>query len=63
VARLEGAPGLARDALYGFKERRFLKLARAVKSGTFVMFGRGDVRYHFVHVEDLSSSPTTTQSR
>ena len=47
----------------GPRERRFLKLARAVKSGTFVMFWRGDVRYHFVHVEDLSSSPTTTQSR
>ena len=43
-------------AIYGPKERRFLKLARAVKSGTFVMFGRGDVRYHFIHVEDLSDA-------
>jgi nucleoside-diphosphate-sugar epimerase len=43
-------------AIYGPKERRFLKLARAVKSGAFVMFGWGDVRYHFIHVEDLSDA-------
>jgi nucleoside-diphosphate-sugar epimerase len=43
-------------AIYGPKEERFLKLARAIKNGTFVMFGRGEVRYHFVHVEDLSDA-------
>jgi nucleoside-diphosphate-sugar epimerase len=43
-------------AIYGPREQRFLKLARAIKSGTFVMFGTGDVRYHFVHVEDLSDA-------
>ena len=32
---------------------RFLKLAKSLKSGTFVMFGAGEVRYHFIHVEDL----------
>jgi nucleoside-diphosphate-sugar epimerase len=43
-------------AIYGPREQRFLKLARAIKSGTFVMFGRGEVRYHFIHVEDLSDA-------
>ena len=43
-------------AIYGPREQRFLKLARAIKSGTFAMFGTGDVRYHFVHVEDLSNA-------
>lgn len=43
-------------AIYGPKEQRFLKLARAINSGTFVMFGRGEVRYHFIHVEDLSDA-------
>jgi len=40
-------------AIYGPREMRFLKLAKALKSGTFVMFGSGEVRYHFIHVEDL----------
>jgi nucleoside-diphosphate-sugar epimerase len=40
-------------AIYGPLEMRFLKLARALKSGAFVMFGSGEVRYHFIHVEDL----------
>ena len=43
-------------AIYGPKERRFLKLARGLKNGSFVMFGNGDVRYHFIHVEDLSDA-------
>ena len=43
-------------AIYGPREQRFLKLARAIKNGTFVMFGRGEVRYHFIHVEDLSDA-------
>ena len=40
-------------AIYGPRETRFLKLARALKGGTFIMFGTGEVRYHFIHVEDL----------
>jgi nucleoside-diphosphate-sugar epimerase len=40
-------------AIYGPRETRFLKLAKSLKSGTFVMFGSGKVRYHFIHVEDL----------
>jgi nucleoside-diphosphate-sugar epimerase len=40
-------------AIYGPLETRFLKLARALRRGTFVMFGTGEVRYHFIHVEDL----------
>lgn len=40
-------------AIYGPHERRFLKLAKAVASGRFVMFGDGEVRYHFIHVHDL----------
>ena len=43
-------------AIYGPLETRFLKLARSLKRGTFVMFGSGEVRYHFIHVEDLSES-------
>ena len=43
-------------AIYGPREQRFLKLARAIKNGTFVMFGRGEVGYHFIHVEDLSDA-------
>jgi nucleoside-diphosphate-sugar epimerase len=43
-------------AIYGPKEQRFLKLARAIKNRTFVMFGDGQVRYHFIHVSDLSKA-------
>jgi nucleoside-diphosphate-sugar epimerase len=43
-------------AIYGPRETRFLKLARAIKNGSFVMFGKGDVRYHFIHVDDLSDA-------
>jgi dihydroflavonol-4-reductase len=39
--------------IYGPRERRFLKLARLIKDGRFVMFGSGEVTYHFVHVDDL----------
>ena len=39
--------------IYGPRETRFLKLARLIKSGRFVMFGAGEVTYHFVHVDDL----------
>jgi nucleoside-diphosphate-sugar epimerase len=43
-------------AIYGPRELRFLKLAKALKSGTFVMFGKGEVRYHFIHVDDLCAA-------
>jgi nucleoside-diphosphate-sugar epimerase len=43
-------------AIYGPRELRFLKLAKALKSGTFVMFGTGEVRYHFIHVDDLCAA-------
>ena len=43
-------------AIYGKLEDRFLKLARLVKSGRFVMFGNGQVPYHFIHVDDLSEA-------
>jgi nucleoside-diphosphate-sugar epimerase len=45
---------VARPAgIYGPRERRFLKLARLIKNGRFIMFGDGAVTYHFVHVDDL----------
>lgn len=40
-------------AIYGPLERRFLKLPRLIQSGRFVMFGDGEVLYHFIHIEDL----------
>ena len=43
-------------AIYGPREMRFLKLSKALKNGTFVMFGAGEVLYHFVHVEDLCTA-------
>ena len=39
--------------IYGPRERRFLKIAQLVRKGRFVMFGKGDTYYHFVHVRDL----------
>ena len=45
---------VARPAgIYGPREKRFLKLAKLIKSGRFIMFGSGEVTYHFVHVDDL----------
>ena len=41
-------------AIYGPRERRFLKLARTIKNRQFIMFGSGETTYHFVHVDDLS---------
>ena len=41
-------------AIYGPHERRFLKLARAIKNRQFIMFGSGETTYHFVHIDDLS---------
>jgi dihydroflavonol-4-reductase len=45
---------VARPAgIYGPRETRFLKLAKLIKSGRFIMFGDGRVTYHFAHVDDL----------
>ena len=43
-------------AIYGRLEDRFLKLAKLIKSGRFIMFGSGEVPYHFIHVDDLSEA-------
>ena len=43
-------------AIYGPRERRFLKLARTINCGHSVMFGDGKIRYHFIHGEDLSQA-------
>lgn len=40
-------------AIYGPRETRFLGLAKLLQKGRFVMFGDGEVLYHFLHVEDL----------
>jgi nucleoside-diphosphate-sugar epimerase len=39
--------------IYGPGDKRFLKLFRAVKKGTFVMFGDGNVLYQMVYIDDL----------
>jgi nucleoside-diphosphate-sugar epimerase len=40
-------------AIYGPRERRFFTLTRLIQKGRFVMFGKGDVLYHFIHIDDL----------
>jgi len=40
-------------AIYGPLETRFLKLARLLQSRRFVMFGDGEVPYHFIYIDDL----------
>jgi nucleoside-diphosphate-sugar epimerase len=40
-------------AIYGHEERRFFMLAKLIQKGRFIMFGRGDVLYHFIHIDDL----------
>lgn len=39
--------------IYGPRERRFLKLAKLIHRRRFVMFGTGEINYHFVHVYNL----------
>ncbi len=39
--------------IYGPGDRRFLKLVRAVASRKFVMFGKGDVLYQMIYIDDL----------
>jgi nucleoside-diphosphate-sugar epimerase len=43
-------------AIYGPRERRFLKLARMISSGKSIMFGSGEIHYHFIHTNDLSQA-------
>ncbi len=43
-------------AIYGAGERRFLKLAQLIKRRRFVLFGNGEVKYHFIHIDDLSDA-------
>ena len=40
-------------AIYGPLERRFLQLPRLIQKQRFVMFGDGEVLYHFIQIEDL----------
>ena len=40
-------------AIYGPLEERFLKLPKLIQSGRFIMFGHGEVPYHFIHIDDL----------
>ena len=50
-------------AIYGPRERRFLKLAKTIKNRQFIMFGSGEVTYHFVHVDDLSEGFVLAQEK
>ena len=43
-------------AIYGPLEERFLKLPKLLQKGRFVMFGDGEVLYHFIHVDDLCAA-------
>lgn len=50
-----GLPGaiVRPGAIYGPGDMRLLKLFRAVRNGTFRIFGPGTVRYHLVYIDDL----------
>jgi nucleoside-diphosphate-sugar epimerase len=39
--------------VYGPRDRRLLKLFRAIRKGQFVMIGSGQNEHHMVHVDDL----------
>jgi dihydroflavonol-4-reductase len=39
--------------IYGPGDMRLLKLFRTVQNGTFRIFGRGEVNYHLVYIDDL----------
>jgi dihydroflavonol-4-reductase len=40
-------------AIYGPGDMRLLKLFRSVQRRRFLMFGRGEVKYHLVYIDDL----------
>ena len=42
--------------IYGPLERRFLKLAKMINDRKFIIFGSGEIYYHFIHVDDLSEA-------
>jgi nucleoside-diphosphate-sugar epimerase len=39
--------------IYGPGDTRFLKLFRTIESGSFRMFGSGEVLYHLTYIDDL----------
>jgi dihydroflavonol-4-reductase len=39
--------------IYGPRDRRFLKLFRAISRGRFVMLGSGEVLYQMIYIDDL----------
>jgi nucleoside-diphosphate-sugar epimerase len=39
--------------IFGPGDTRFLKLFRAIKNKTFIMFGSGEVLYHLIYIDDL----------
>ena len=39
--------------IYGPGDLRFLRLFKAIKSGRFIMIGKGDVYYHMCYISDL----------
>jgi nucleoside-diphosphate-sugar epimerase len=43
-------------AIYGPLEERFLKLPKLLQRRRFIMFGNGEVLYHFIHVNDLCAA-------
>jgi dihydroflavonol-4-reductase len=43
-------------AIYGPREDRFLKLPKLLQRGRFVLFGDGEVLYHFIHIDDLCAA-------
>jgi len=40
-------------AIYGPRERRFFTLTKLIQKRRFIMFGNGQVLYHFIHIDDL----------
>lgn len=51
----EGLPGVIFRpvGLYGPGDRRFLKLFRSIRNGTFIMFGDGAPLYHLTYIDDV----------
>ena len=54
MRKSEMAVTIVRPAgIYGPRERRFLKLFKAIHKGRFWMIGTGEVLYHLIYVDDL----------